>query len=152
MFHSHPITVKGIFFLLPRNSPKTTMRVSQGNTISLECPVLSHVPHTKGKKSDPVNSTPARAISQSWLNKDSSNRGANRDGQHLLLASGPSLALRIPPLISGPRNHLRTSAHMKRPLKHMQRVRKTHTHAERKRVQTNKQGRDWPRCIGAKAD
>lgn len=49
------------------------MRVSQRNKISLAFRVLSHVAHTKEKKSDPVYSTPAGAISRSWLNKDSSN-------------------------------------------------------------------------------
>lgn len=87
VFHSHPITVKGIF--LARNSLRSTMRVSQRNKISLALRVPSHVPHTTEKKSDPVYSTPARAISQSWLNKDSSNWGANRDGKHLLPEPGP---------------------------------------------------------------
>lgn len=87
VFHSHPITVKGIF--LARNSLRSTMRVSQRNKISLALRVPSHVPHTTEKKSDPVYSTPARAISQSWLNKDSSNWGANRDGEHLLPEPGP---------------------------------------------------------------
>lgn len=68
VFYSHPITVKGIF--LARNSPKSTMRVSRRNKISLAFPVLSHVPHTKAEKSDPGHSTPARAISQGRLNKD----------------------------------------------------------------------------------
>lgn len=66
------------------------MRVSHRNKISLAFHVLSHVLHTKGKKSDPVYSTPARAISRCWLNKDSSNWGANGDRKHLLLALGPS--------------------------------------------------------------
>lgn len=87
VFHSHPITVKGIS--PARNSPTSTIRVSQRNKISLAFHVLSHAPHTKEKKSDPAHSTPARAISRSWLNKDSSNWGANRDGKHLLLALGP---------------------------------------------------------------
>lgn len=70
MFHSHPITVRGIF--LARDPPRSTMRVPQRNKIFLAVYVLSHVQHTKEKKSDPVHPTPAKAISRSWLSKDSS--------------------------------------------------------------------------------
>lgn len=87
VFHSHPITMKGLF--LAKNPQRSTITVSQRNKISLAFPGLSHVPHTKEKKSDLVYLTPARAISRSQLNKDSSNWGANRDGKHLLLALGP---------------------------------------------------------------
>lgn len=87
VLHSHPITMKGIF--LARNSQRSTMRVSQRNTISLPFHLLSHVLHTKEKKSDTVYPTPARAISWGWLNKDSTNCDTNKDGKHLLLALGP---------------------------------------------------------------
>lgn len=43
------------------------MRVSERNKISLAFRVLSHVPHTKEKKSDLVYPTPARAISRKPL-------------------------------------------------------------------------------------
>lgn len=103
VFHSHPITVKRDFF-----RPKTHRgaqwalrrdKISLCVSRPVPCP-----PHTKGgKKSDPLYMTPVRAISRSRLNKDSSHWGADRDGKHLVFELGPLLALRIPPLISGPR-------------------------------------------------
>ncbi len=152
VFHSHPITVKGIF--LARNSPRSTMRVSQRNKISPAFRALSRVARTKEKKSDPVYSTPARAISRRWLNKDSSNWGANRDGKHLLFALGPCWPWGFCLWSVALANHLPTRAQMKQPLRHTRRVREKHTrHWQKLKCKhTNKQAEQRFTCAGKKTD
>lgn len=102
VFHSHPITVKGIFL-----AKKSTEEQNASVTEEQDIPSVSRsVPcsaHKSRRKVIRQHSTPAEEpLAWRWLNKDGSNRGAKRDGKHLLLAPGSSSALRILPLISGP--------------------------------------------------